>query len=495
MNATKRCAGARVVIALLLALCACLIYCENNTPLGPSIGSDNAMYLTMGTALAHGYAPYTQIFDHKGPLLFVLQTIPQLFGGGYQTVTVFLMEWLFLTLSLLTVDALCARLHVKGSLAVQLLYLAVMMPCMDGGNLTEEYANLFTLPGLWLILRVFGDDDEETRPFLPAMALGALAMLAFLTRANNALPLLSAVFGVTLFLLINKRFKMFFACVPGFLMGCVLALIPILIWLASRGALCAAFYASITHNLMYSQTGDSSRVAALLYSSYGHMAMLMAALASLGALYAAIRTRRLAVPMAMFFGALGAGAAAFISHKFYTHYLMIGAPMAALGAAQTLSLISEKRASILRAGKAALALACVAGLLISGYAANTRRVSDRAGLDRFALDAQALYAQVPEQDRDSFMAYRVEPKWYVFTEALPCMRFYFLQEILGQADPRVMDEIASTFEQNPPRWLVIFYNRPFSPPYDERVQSIIDARYEFVDARGEYQLLHLVDQK
>ena len=494
MNATKRRIGTRAVIALLLSLCACLIYCENNTPLGPSIGSDNAMYLTMGTALAHGYAPYTQIFDHKGPLLFALQAIPQLFGGGYQTVTVFLMEWLFLTLSLLTVDALCARLHVKGALPVQLLYLAVMMPCMDGGNLTEEYANLFTLPGLWLILRVFGDENEETRPFFPAMGLGALAMLAFLTRANNALPLLGAVFGLTLFLVIDKRFKTLAACVPGFLAGCALAFIPILIWLMSQGALGAAFYASITHNLMYAQTGDSSRVAALLHSGYGYMAMLMAALSSLGALCAAIRTRRLAVPMAMFFGALGAGVAAFISHKFYTHYLMIGAPMAALGAAQILSFISEKKASALRAGKAVLALSCVAGLLLSGYAANARRISDRAGLDQFALDAQALYAQVPEEDRGSFMAYRVEPKWYVFTEALPCMRFYFLQEILGQADPQVMDEIASTFEQDPPRWVVLFYNRPFSPPYDERVQAIFDTRYAFVDARGEYQLLRLIEE-
>ena len=451
MNATKRCVGARVAIALLHSLCACLIFCENNTPLGASIGSDNAMYLTMGTALARGYAPYTQIFDHKGPLLFVLQAIPQLFGGGYQTATVFMMEWLFLTLSLLTVDAICTRLHVKGTLAVQLLYLAVMMPCMDGGNLTEEYANLFTLPGLWLILRVFGDEAKEMRPFFPAMGLGALTVFAFLTRANNALPLLGAVFGVTLFLVIDKRFKTLFTCASGFLVGSALAFIPILLWLASRGAVGAAFYASITHNLMYAQTGDSSRVAMLFHSGYGHMAMLMAALASLGALCAAIRTRRLAVAMAMFFGALGAGAAAFISHKFYTHYLMIGAPMAALGAAQILSLISVKKASALHAGKIALAFACVVSLLISGCASNTRRMSDRTGIEQFAHNAQTLYAQVPEEDRDSFMAYRVEPKWYVFTEALPCMRFYFLQEILGQADPRVMDEIADTFEQNPPR--------------------------------------------
>ena len=106
-------------------------------------------------------------------------------------------------------------------------------------------------------------------------------------------------------------------------------------------------------------------------------------------------------------------------------------------------------------------------------------------------DAQALMAQVPQDERDRFMAYRVEPRWYVAAEALPCMRFYFLQEVLAQADPAVMDEIVQTFETDPPRWLVIYYNRAFNPPYDARVAAIFETNYEFVDAAGQYQLLRL----
>ena len=67
----------------------------------------------------------------------------------------------------------------------------------------------------------------------------------------------------------------------------------------------------------------------------------------------------------------------------------------------------------------------------------------------------------------------------------------FLQEILADADPAVMDEIVACYETEPPKWVVLFYNRPFSPPYDARVQEILDTRYEFVDARGQYQLLRL----
>ena len=120
------------------------------------------------------------------------------------------------------------------------------------------------------------------------------------------------------------------------------------------------------------------------------------------------------------------------------------------------------------------------------------RLAEREGLDTFTQNAQTLMAHVPEEERDRFMAYRVEPKWYVAAEALPCMRFYFLQEILAQADPAVMDEIVATFESEPPLWLVIYYNRAFDPPYDARVEEIMRTRYAFVDAAGEYQLLRLI---
>ena len=76
-------------------------------------------------------------------------------------------------------------------------------------------------------------------------------------------------------------------------------------------------------------------------------------------------------------------------------------------------------------------------------------------------------------------------------EALPCMRFYFLQEILADADPKVMDEIVDQFHTDPPKWLVIYYNREFGPPYDARVAEIFETQYEFVDSRGTYQLKKL----
>ena len=479
--------------ALMLASAFSLVFYTCNTPLGAWIGSDNAMYLTMGTALAKGYAPYSEIFDHKGPLLFLLQMLPQLPTDGYSTLAVFVQEALFLWACLLAIARTARRLGVK-TVVLQMIYLALYAPLADGGNLTEEYANLFTLIGLDMMLGVFGEGlskAQEKTLFAPALGMGALTTLAFMTRANNALVLVGAVGALAAWMTAARRWQGLGRCALGFVIGCAAVTAPIACWLYAHGALADAVYGSLLHNLMYAETQGQSRVHTLLFTAYGHYALFLAALSCLGAACAAVRTRRYPLTLAMIAGAACGGFAGFISHKFYNHYLMLCVPMATLGAAQALALIRERMARRLRrVSRAAAALSALA-LLVLGVQVNAQRERDYAVMQALVPDAQALYAQVPEADRDRFLAYRVEPKWYVAAEALPCMRFYFLQEILAAADPAVMDEIVAAFETEPPLWVVLFYNRSFSPPYDARVQEILDTRYAFVDARGEYQLLRL----
>ena len=487
MDRRKRWPGC--ALSALLSLGFSLIFCICNTPLGPVIGSDNAMYLTMGTAVAQGYAPYTQIFDHKGPLLFVLQAIPQALAGGYSTFAVFVMEVLFLFACLRVLCAICRTLRAP-CLPVQLAYLLMTSQLMDGGNLNEEYANLFTLVGLLLALRAFGDAPARGRRLTAAAAgMGVMTMLAFLLRANNALPLCAMTLALAAALALSRDWDALGRCALGFSLGMAAALLPVALWLAAQGALSEAVYGAIIHNMRYAETGEVGRLHMLLHDGYGRMAMAMAALTCAGAL--TLLRRRPALALSLVAGAAAAGMAAFISHKYYLHYLMLGAPLSAVGAALLLAACRRCASRIVRAVPVACAALCCAALLLLGAQTNQSRAAWHEDYIAFAADAQALYAIVPEEERDSFMAYRVEPRWYVASEALPCMRFYFLQEILAQADPAVMDEIVQTFETNPPRWLVIYYNRAFSPPYDERVADVFARDYEFVDAQGGYQLLRL----
>ena len=493
MKDTLRRRAPALLVSLVLAAVFCLFFARSNTPLGPCVGSDNAIYLTMGTALAQGYAPYTQIFDHKGPLLFLIETLPQLFCGGNSTLAVFVQEIVFLFVSLRLMAAVARHLGAGCTVPAQLAYLALLGPFLDGGNLNEEYAACLTLAGLYAALRTFDADVQDGPPralLLPAGVMGAVTMLAFLLRANNALCLTGLTAGLALCLIARRQYARLGMCALGFLAGCAAAGLPVVLWLAANGALQASVYGAFIHNMMYAQTDGASRLAVLLNDPYGRYAMLLAGLACAGALAHALRTRRAMLPFSLMLSAACAGLSVFVSHKYYLHYLMMLVPVAAVGAAMLPGALFRTRRMRVGAG-VLISLVCCAALAISGHAANETRRSELAAQGTFAEDARALYAQVLEDERGRFMAYRVEPKWYVYAGALPCMRFYFLQEILAEADPAVMDEIVATFESEPPLWLVIYYNRPFSPPYDARVAEIFERDYEFVDARGQYQLLRL----
>lgn len=474
------------LISLFLAAGYMLIFAYNNTPLGAAIGSDNAMYLTMGTALARGSAPYTEIFDHKGPLLFLLQMLPQAVSGGYSLTAVFIQETLMLFACLMMMRAIAKELDVC-PWAAQLVYMAMTCAFMDGGNLTEEYANLPAICAIYLSIRYFGREEPEGKLFLPAMGMGVCVMAAFMLRANNMLPIAALVLVLAVGLLITRRYAQLGQCAGGFVTGMLAVTVPIALWLAAKGALREAWYGAIIHNMMYAESGTGDRFASLFTTNYGHMAIALAAFSCLGAGVIYRKKHRTMLAAAMLAAAAAGGLAAFLSRKFYIHYLMLGAPLAATGAVSLMTAFREKR----RVAAGILAACSCIWLCVQGVQANDLRLSERQGLDQFTQDAQTLMAEVPQEEREHFMAYRVEPKWYVAAKALPCMRFYFLQEILAQADPAVMEEIVAAFESDPPHWLVIYYNRVFEPPYDARVAEIFETKYEFVDAAGQYQLLRL----
>lgn len=279
----KKALALNLLLSLLMAAGYMLLFAYNNTPLGAAIGSDNAMYLTMGTALAKGWAPYVDVFDHKGPLLFALQGLPQWIGGGYNLTAVFLQEVVALFACLTVVRAL-ARVLSCPPVWAQLVYLAMTCAFMDGGNLTEEYTNLPTLLALYMALRVFGQEKIGEKLFLPAAGMGVCAAAAFSLRANNALPIFALVAVLAAGLAITQRFAQLGQCAAGFTLGLLAVFLPILIWLAAKGALSAAWYGAIIHNMMYADSGTGDRFAALFTTSYGHMAMIVAAFSCAGAL-------------------------------------------------------------------------------------------------------------------------------------------------------------------------------------------------------------------
>ena len=481
-----------ISVSFLLALLFSLIFYYFNTPIGPSIGSDNAMYLTMGTALSNGFAPYKEIFDHKGPLLYLLQWIPQAIAGGYSTISVFIMELLFLTCCLFIISKIAALFSLPAFL-LQIIYLAMASPLTGGGNLSEEYTNLPSLLVFYLVLSLFYNDLSQVKNkkevFIKATLSGVCCAFCFLVRANNVLPLFVLLISLSFFLLFSKNYSTLILSAAGTVLGLLILFLPILFWLYNRGVLYDAFYGSILHNFMYAGNKEGAGRIFMLFSSwYGHMALLLFFLSFLGAFALYLQNGNLFLSCSLVFSGLAGLIAAFLSHKYYQHYLMISLPASLTGTALIFNYM--KKEPKLSRLLPIVCILCFLPLIIEGNQCLKIRKEDTQSLPEFTQDALSLYHQVPEEEQNRFMAYRVEPKWYVVTKSLPCIRFYFLQEMLAEVNPSIMDEIVDDFNNNPPLWIVIYNkDRVFSPPYDQRMQYIFEHDYEYVDSAGGYQLM------
>jgi len=232
----------QLLVAALLALIA-LSYTDAANPHGvPSIDSGTFLYL--GMVIQHGGMPYADAFDHKGPLIYLINTLA-LGLGHWRMIAVF--EGIALAAALFfTFRIAWLRAGFFSSLAITTLCTWLMTRDMlDFGNLTEEYAMPWIALAALLFLRFFQTGELGRRAlFFIGFSLSMMVALR-----PNMIAVWTVGIPMTVWLLARQK------CLrQGILWafgGFAAGLAPFLLWLAAHGALTACWEAYIVFNLHY----------------------------------------------------------------------------------------------------------------------------------------------------------------------------------------------------------------------------------------------------
>ena len=168
-------------ISVSLILIALVLLSPANTPFP---GRDEGVFMYVGRQILAGKIPYRDVWDHKGPLIYYINAAG-LFLSRDSTWGIWLVEAIFLTLSLLIFYGLLRRTLVSGPAVFGMLTWLAGFTIVMGGNIVEEYAILFVTLSLYLVLR---------RPRFSFWWTGILGGLAFLLRPNEAAAPLVALF-------------------------------------------------------------------------------------------------------------------------------------------------------------------------------------------------------------------------------------------------------------------------------------------------------------
>lgn len=220
------------------------------SPLHPWIHSDSSIdssvFQTVAMMMQKGSVPYKDTFDHKGPLLYLLNWAGLQINADWG---IWLVEMVFLVLSFWVMYKTARLVSNARNAAIAVLFAGgLLFEYYDLGNMTEEYAILFTAVAVYVFVDYLKNNRAPgSRIMLCGMSLAAVLLL----RPNMIAVWI--VFCIQIFFakLLEKDWKMLGKFVFWFVIGMLLVLAPTVIWLASKGALEDFWNAYIVFNREY----------------------------------------------------------------------------------------------------------------------------------------------------------------------------------------------------------------------------------------------------
>ena len=224
---------------------------------------DSSVFKTVALMMDKGYMPYKDTFDHKGPLIYVLNYWG-LKISYYRGVWFF--EMIFMTITLFMLYKI-ARLRTKvfSSVLVVLTAMGLLFDDFMEGNFTEEYAMPFIAIALYIFLEyLLMGKISWRRIAISGFSMGAVCMLK-----PNATAVWIVFCAVIFFRkLWEKEWKQLGQFVLWFVISFSVTVIPFIIWLSVNGALQACIEDYILFNMRYSSAEGGVATVSAKWSTF-----------------------------------------------------------------------------------------------------------------------------------------------------------------------------------------------------------------------------------
>lgn len=267
---------AAVVSALLLSVMAYLPVVVSG-----HLTRDSGVFLYTGMVISREGMPYIDSWDHKGPLLAVIEAMAWRLAGG--VVGAPILEGIVFFVGLAISGIIWSRFAGRAAAPAVVLAGVTYLGMFEGGNFTETWLFPFQLVSYSAAVGVafrWGRDASGRAMALLGAVVGLALSMGLFTRMNNAVGIfLLAVLGAFYF---RRRLIFAFACA-----GVVGVIgVGLVFWLLRGDALSAGLDQYVRYNLLYSggstlgdRLGSLAALSQLLVSS----AVVAAALVVIGA--------------------------------------------------------------------------------------------------------------------------------------------------------------------------------------------------------------------
>lgn len=280
-----------ILIICFIAALAFLfsLQCPNNIWKTSSTGTDSSVFKYVGRVILDGGMPYRDTFDHKGPLIYLLNALGLLISY-WKGIWVVELITLFATFTVMYKISrlMCGRFV---SLGILLLSGSLLFKYFQQGNLSEEFAIPFIAAGIYIFTDYFLNDNiSNLRLIICGFSLGAVCML----RVNMIPVWIVMCIGVLIHCITKRQIKEIFHFLAFFLIGFCIIIIPIVVWLAANDS----FQPFIDDYILFNKQYSSFDTPIMAFASRGSvfvsfMNETIVVLAFALLIYRTIKTRKL----------------------------------------------------------------------------------------------------------------------------------------------------------------------------------------------------------
>ncbi|MDU1889315.1 MAG: glycosyltransferase family 39 protein [Dysgonomonas sp.] len=254
-----------IFIALFIYAFLLIFFCSKMSPLYPfNEWSDVNLYFNIGKAIAHGKVPYTEAFDHKGPLIFFIYSLGYLISNA-SFLGMYIIESLFWVLMIFTAY-LTAKLYLKKGHAylVALAFPVIIQSHTSQGGSAEEFIVIFETISLYLFILYFKNKEITTHKPAYMLVHGLLCAMTLFIKINLVIFWFFPLLAILVPLLINKEYKNLIHNIIAFTIGVLIIALPICIYFLINNAFGEAWNIYIILNKSYASVGTFIEVIELL---------------------------------------------------------------------------------------------------------------------------------------------------------------------------------------------------------------------------------------
>lgn len=450
---------------LLFAFIFVLVFSSSTSPLyDKGAFGDSAMFQVIGRGWTEGAIPYRDLWDSKGPFVFLVNALGYVLCGSPAGVC--LVQCVFMSATLLVIYSWLSSYYDRlKAVAASIGVAFFLVQTYECGNLTEEYLLPPLTLSFWFLYRwsLRASSGIYAHNAWHSAVYGIVAGLSLMTRATNAVGVGAGALFVLAVLVYKGMWRNILLNVAAFFSGLAAVVLPFHIYFYAQSAVGEMWYASVVYNFSYySSSASGSMDGGFMYTMFRLSCCFVLLAASALCLYG----KQFLRGFMWLVVALSTSAYLFMTYGFQ-HYGMIALPYLCIFLCELRN--AYVHGAALRRLSYCLMAALASFILINNILNTSARLSGQNDSYKYMTEC------IGDGYRKNFIAYNCDAGIYINYGLTPCCRFFSVQDWAVKNDVCMKKSLIDGFSSCNAEWLLIEGDLKTA-----LVRDIIAGKYELV---------------